>query len=691
MTHQIAPPALQPGEIDIGFDEDDRDSDPPTEVDGLITGAEGELDFSPDDLAHAQSLTKYSSKTIIGALVSRSVNIKLLDMRVPEEMWTTKNYGAYAAFVSTLGSSKMTERPLGKFEYDAMLELEDVPSNVLLATLVTARMPATKLLTDLTLAREVANIIGVSVSVAPGVSQFTIPGFAGMVCVSLEGVNKGRVVSGGEEFVRWHNSLYKSTFVYEKMSPLASDMAFALLALYSIKLDKVDLKITERPKQSKSGFVDIIGSLVAPIAARPKALKSHLIKAWSDPSNRPIMSAKYIIAFIECVLTRYLEGCSSSIRDEMKAVFSQARSEAAKRWLDLAAASQVYMKGVEAISLTDVKNVIVGLTPICGKVMSCLGSVRSFVEESRIVFRDDLDLIRKSDAMNMGSSAGAATSVPEKVSRAIMALRAISGVTRFPVVDAFGTGAANHMSVTVDAVSDNVTYFDRNIKFRPPLGQKFQERDVEALEPGSGKGKYIFDDTYNAPDENETGTSKFNATRKIDAIISAGYEGGFMKLYLGAGTEADCAFNVVPKTIQKIADAYDRFNLVPGGTLHSPEYFIVFSRGVRDNWAPPAMPESGYSYGGRDCDPSERAALVVRYIRNWISYRSTEIIRANIRLNFQIASGVVDHYALSSMSGFVRVDHIRLGGAVSLSSASVGEKDVKGGLGDDSLDFLEGN
>lgn len=670
-------------EMEINFDE----LDDTTEPQELMTAPDGGLDFSPDDLLAARSLQVYSVKSIICSLVARSVSVKYMDMTLPEETWPAKSYAAYCNFVGSMGSSRMTDRPLGVLVSSHVEELEQYHTNVLLASLLTEKTVVTRLVTDATLPAELAAIKGTIATQSPaGTVVMTVPGWGGEVHVSKAEDTRGRVISGGEEFCKWYNIIHKTALRYEKIIPVARDMAFAATVMFTLKMEKLELRVGDRPMTTKSGLPDVIGHLSRALEGRRKKMHLLLTKAWQNPANRPSMPSKDMRSFIECLFSRFVDGVTAVDRDGLYSVFDQVKADVDAQWLKLREIK--IFQDLSTITKSDVVDVVAG-RPVMGRVFANQGSIRAFVEESRNVFRDEADTVRKSDAYNLGSACGSSTSVPEKIQRCIDALNVLTGKTRYSGVDAFGTGAKNHWGPTIDRVAEDCKYYDRNGKYRPPLGEPFQERDIESIAPNSGVGRWVFDDTFNAPDNQETSViSKFNGIRKIRAIISAGYSGGFVKLYYGAGEDAMTLFKNVSPVVATLTAAYKKFYLIPGGTAHSPEYYVVFCRATSDGWAQAPMTPVGYTLDSVNVPAPKVEAAHALYIKNWFCYRAVEIIRANVIINVQLALGRASHIDSAAFTCVSPVEKIWMGGSVSPAVGNVVEATIDTSAAD--YDFLEG-
>jgi len=199
-------------------------------------------------------------------------------------------------------------------------------------------------------------------------------------------------------------------------------------------------------------------------------------------------------------------------------------------------------------------------------------------------------------------------------------------------VDAYGTGASNHWHHEVMSLGDDVTYYDINQAYVPRLsGAKFEQADVEKIEAGSGNGKIIVDDTFNAPDNDFV---RLSVSRKVASIINAGYDAGVIKMFYGSGEDGKFGLAVVPPSLTSLMEKHHVY-LCPGGSPHSPEYFAVFfSKDIYDVASFPALTTQqkwNYNLGG---------ASQEGYLRAWLVTKAMEVVKSNLELNYQVYTGV---------------------------------------------------
>jgi len=642
--------------------------------------------FSPDVVVEARTLAKYSVKTLIAEIVRRSANIPGLDFSRPESEWPAKAFAAYCAIVSTLGGKRMVDRALGILDVEDLPYLAEVHLEVIQAAITTEKTMALTVYSDLTLAREAAKMKGAEIVSGNGASVYIrVPGCDIPIEISATGDNRGRVVGGGEAFVRWHNLHHSTVYVYRPTSSVARGVAFSAFVLYDIKIDKGVLLMKDKARRKRTAFTDLVGEISNAMYSQRMNIRKLVENAWNDKSCHVNMGKNHFRDVLEVMLTTVFDSISGENREKVEGMVKRIQIDVDNQWRRIRENLYLFSGPSEDIDRKVVGAFAEGKKDVAGRSLGDMGSVRLFVEESRVVFRDDNDLMRKSDSVPAGFSVGEASSVPEKILRCISALRSISPVTgKFPHVHAFGTGAHNHMSAVVEEASHKVHYYDINKDYSPPNGGTFSQQNIETLETTSGRGKYVFDDTYTGPDGG-TGPSKFNATKKIESIIRADYDGGFMKLYYGAGSEATVRIGTLPPTLEKLMNHYERILLVPGGSVHTPEYFVVFSHAPDRLYAPAGIDDKGFKLGYVPSYVSLAIVAIKNYLLSWLAYRAVEIVRANLSLNVQVAVGYYGGYSVSTRTGFAGFPRIPLGGSNVIGVTAVKEREV----GDMDVSFLD--
>jgi hypothetical protein len=297
--------------------------------------------------------------------------------------------------------------------------------------------------------------------------------------------------------------------------------------------------------------------------------------------------------------------------------------------------------------------------------------------------------MRKSDALTSGSVCGSITSVPVKILTAISYLKSMLGEKddfKFPRVDAWGISSVNHWYHTVNDHAASVVWRDRDKNCNMPLGNEgFTVSDIEAIPVGSKDGWALFDDTYNAKAEG----MPMNADAKVKAILKSGYECGFLKLYYGSGSESNVRISSLIPYAEAFYDAYEQVAFAPGGSPHSPEYYLVFcrkrpppdARGIREMthlWDPPKRrgvepwPKPANKFldpipplegGGIDIgEHAKQKAVIMLYLRMWHMMYGFEMVRMNACINFDVLNCsriaivpnhvcVPEHQAMYRLSG----------------------------------------
>jgi len=420
--------------------------------------------FAPDIVVEARALAKYSVKTLIAEIVRRSANVPGMDFSRPESEWPSKAYAAYCAIVSTLGGKRMVDRALGLLDVDDLPYLANVHLEVIQAAITTEKTMALTVYSDLTLAREAAKMKGSEVVSGDGSSVFIrVPGCDIPIELSAVGDNRGRVIGGGEAFVRWHNLHHSTVYVYRVTSSVARCVAFSAFVLYDIKVDKGVLLMKDKAKRKRTAFTDLVGEISSSMFSQRMNIRKLVESAWNDKSCHVNMGKHHLRDIVEVMLTTLFDNISGENREKVESMASRIKADVDNQWRRVKENLYLFSGPAEEIDRKVVATFAEGKKDVAGRPLSDMGSVRLFVEESRVVFRDDNDLMRKSDSVPNGFAVGEVSSVPEKILRCVTALRSISPVVgKFPHVHAFGTGAHNHMSAVVENAAQKVHYYDIN-------------------------------------------------------------------------------------------------------------------------------------------------------------------------------------------------------------------------------------
>jgi len=221
------------------------------------------------------------------------------------------------------------------------------------------------------------------------------------------------------------------------------------------------------------------------------------------------------------------------------------------------------------------------------------------------------------------------------------------------------------------------------------------------IAPGSGIGKFVFDDTMVvSPKHTEKDTSAAVEMKKISAIIGAEYEGGFTKLYLGSSDDTANKISNLPRALAALTSAYERVTLSNGGGLHTPEYFVEFYGRKSlvspntDTWLPPTIiaRDGTRFYAPSDLEEKDYAkvsAAKLNYLHTWLSLKIYDVIRGNFFLSAQVRSGVLRFDSPESWVGthFAHFTSLSLGGSDTFNSQGIVSFELEGGA---SLDLGAG-
>jgi len=222
-------------------------------------------------------------------------------------------------------------------------------------------------------------------------------------------------------------------------------------------------------------------------------------------------------------------------------------------------------------------------------------------------------------------------------------------------VDAYGTGEHNYWyPVTQAVVKDKpITYYDSESKQPWQPGTSFVQRDIRALAPGEGSGRFLMDDTLPSVKITTKNGQRVvhDCAQKLQVILQAGFEGGIVKVYYGIEDQwTDHRHPLVcPKTIAPFFERYTAVRLVQGGGPHSQEYFLVYyGRQILHGDLPdakmPFMPvgKSLDTDGEiKEVSATERTVLVNNYTTSWYWAKVSDMVTANIDMNTQVLFGTM--------------------------------------------------
>lgn len=663
--------------LDLGDDFAPEDLKPPPPIQEYHE-MEGE-EFSPEVIVKAMGIKDVTPHTIIRAIYNKTAGKDAIGRKDYRQL-TLKEFVHHASVVSSLGSSRCLDSTMGDVQYDRLDELESYDVDVLKASLTKPMSAYTSMLTDGMLAQFVATLRGAVVKQTKLGSEITIPQYSGGVTVSNDGSTRGRVVSGGDEFIAWYNSVAKTKMAYQTISRDAVAHAYLISAACKVQFTDKSVAFADREKPPKSSIREFVKGVSSKLQPYLKPIKNFLSSSYANMANRPpIPRSGETLAYIEYLLHKKYQDVSPGSAKNIQALtdkINEVYEEEKARYIS--ELKEVFSLGlaVDPKSLMGIRSGKVRIAPI-DLSLATHGSVGNFVKESRSAVRAHNDLPRKSDSRGGAHAAGVASSVAAKITNAITMLSSIMDTRKYSA-DAYGTHTDNWWLRPVEDSVKDVTYYDKGANYAPKnSGAKFFVGDVETIAPGSGYGKLIFDDTLNVPDRFGSG-QPHNASevRKIQSIVSAGYEGGIIKLYYGAVDDSTNSIAKLPHAIDTVASKYHAVILTQGGGPHSPEYFIVFGgkKGANskyEKWLPPRLVVRGNTRYYEPRDPVEGIDVNKArndYLNTWISIKVYDIIRANMFLNLQVSGGIKCHTDIETwLDSPTNYGAIKMGGRVTIS------------------------
>lgn len=569
---------------------------------------------------------------------------------LPFSEWRVDLFLNFCAASGALGSTKGIKVPLGEGVYDPMSPTKDANIKALEQSLV---QPKTKLMTI-----ETDQTLLLFASSLPGaVLENFVLQVPGAPALKISPASpRYRILGGGQEFVNWYNAVYNGNLLYVHVSGLAR--AHTLFLLSSRNLTNVDPETGTltwaEVKHAKHPLVGFFKEGTMNLYAYLTAIEKYVGKAYANPETRPTMGWHDMVPFVEVCLTRAYSKVSPKTVTAMTDVVNKALVHARGRWEkivdDLPWLFSPGEKNGPMIppGRETIKAMATGGVCLPGQKtpLRSAGMILQFVTDSRFLIRDNIDMVRKSDSPGDSGSCASASSVPMKIATAIRALKGMTGLTSFPSVDAWGTHVSNHWENEVCSVAKEVMFRDKDRKMAPTSGVRFTDGNIEFMEDGVGKGKFLFDDTYNG-----TNNAEPDMGPKVRAVIRAHYEGGFMKMYYGAGIDKLGAVSSLPVSTELMMGAYERVWISDGGSPHSPEYFLVFShpRGEarKEQWrAPSQVLENGnaiFPYPTQNLVEGDATNWNHAILKMMLLTKAAEMLKSNVNINAQVASCVASY------------------------------------------------
>lgn len=634
---------------------DDDDEFTPTEPPPPETGLEypgGDDEFTPTVMAEAAKLDDVPAGAIIMEIVRRALAIDKSLTKIHE--WTTSELVSFGATIGSLKSSRMRSEFVGSPV--SKIKLGPYSLETLKARLVRAKITGVGLYTDSMLAAYAMNLKGaVLKEILGGNIAIVIPGCPVQLEIANRGEKRGRVTAGGLAFIEWHNGVYNSNFIYMEIGEDARIHARYARSVANIGFSGNRFTFVERPVPKKGEayferydkdhperhYTTKLGIFHAP-------LRNTIAKAFAEDDGRTTVGhSQHPLEFLEVILHNKYRKMGPKSYANVKALTLLLQQEYSKVGPALTNLfPKFFSEGFKVVPGHVNELLKGGVSLPDGSVAGSFGAVASFVEHSRAL-RAPADLMRKSDAYGMGVAGNGTASVVSKACIAIDAYKRMVGLSedkKVPNVDAFGTHACNHWEQVVIESSSNVVFYDKERKWIPSSGVPFQEANIEALGEGTKKGRILFDDTLGCDGDFDANDGrKYPIQGKLDSVVKAGYEGGFIKMYYGNASDSSSPVGKIPLYLESFHKAYPRQVFVQGGSPHSPEWFLVFAK---------SRPKVGYPQlvlqdGSKGFSPTLTAMEVgdlsliayEKYARQWLMWKCYDMIRANILLNVQVLFG----------------------------------------------------
>jgi hypothetical protein len=666
-------------EFDFGEDPDmatNARGDPSLALDPSL--AQPEFSFSPEDVQDAVNLADVPPGTRMLEAFRRTK----LGVYTPESFaewyahWTVAEFIRFCCDMTKYGGHTAVDSPMGDLTYTVIDKLVSASDKALRLSLVQDKNVVSVEFTDLTLPKVIYAMRGIRVG--PLVDKrvsIIVPEICEVV-IGTEGLEAGRVISGGHAFVESHNAAYKTHYSYTQSSPDARAHALLWCSLFTIsKRGDRNIEFTTLALPGNASMRKAYGEVGPDARSYIKDMSKLLQGVYANPQNRPHFGHKRENqrAYIEALLTKGHDRLNARGKVGVQRLTQLLAEGVQKRLVGfLAPFHPLSARPVFYEILSGHRASVPGVS----KPFKLLGDVLGFVASSRKFIRDEVDLSRKSDAWGQGPL-GSAVSVPLKTLRNIQSLFLIGGGDASLPVDAWGTDRMNWWHYAVLDSFPNAHFYDIDKAFIPPLGGKFDRADIDDIPSGSKTGMVILDDTFNAP-KNDPDSAQTDA--KVASVIGAGYQSGYLKMYLGSGTEGICQIGKAPPSLMHIVRNYSNVLLLPGDSPHSPEYFVCFSDPIVPGaseevyFSPPKLDESKRFLppGPQVKQPvGMRVPEYEKYVKTWITMKVRDMLVSNVRINAQVVGAAQISGRLDTWLVPPAVDSIRLAGSGATNSQAV--------------------
>jgi hypothetical protein len=635
-------------DLDFGPDEV-----PPVLDDDDVPADEDVPQFSAEELVLAESLRKYSPYSRSLAYLALQLNLTATKVMEPIATWPFPQLVRFATYLSTIGVPNAIVKETGVPILSEVQACCKSTVAVIKASLTLPKLSNKVPFTDYTLVETLMAKRGVTLYSDDGVCRLRVPGYDGDVRVTLTGNKKARILSGGMEFVNWHNELFGTNFAYKQISDESRYVSMFILSRYTLGINAAGGRyLVERDTTAKTAWVPAPKKLMAFVSPMVRLINKGIsdrtlistIGQKSDPRSHVEWALDGVIAQMSPASLVQLRNCVLAIKEY---------------WVEVQTSINLALAKVSPKVLNGGKYPFPNTKTICGT----FASVSDFVESHRQTFRAFNDLPHKSDAPGMGV-VGVAASVASKIQVAIAPLK---GIHKPKCIHAFGTHIQNWWSAEIDnAFPDTqLKYFDIDSANRPPIGY-FEVGDVSRLPPNSGKGMFIFDDTHpiiRAP--GVKGGNVPNYTEKLYSILGANYDGGVVKMRIGCSDDASNIVGTVPPIMMKFVEKYEVVYLSSGSGFHSQEYFMTFYGNGAGLWVPPSPVDKPPKFV-IDGTQAKNSELLRHYIRSWLVVRVCDLVKSNVVMSAQVIAGVVGETDWRPLTYVPPVTSLYLGGSAIL-------------------------
>jgi len=626
-------------------------------------------EFTVEERHRASEIKNESTANLICAFLEVTSGEKFSSYGPNINEWEAKAVMKFCALCHPFSPDGMRSGPFGSIDPDVVERLTGYDAGTLKAAILAERPPAQTSVTSRSLIPIIFMQKGIQVkegiwndgSKLYECAVLSIPGYDSptrtVVRIGTSGVHLGRVISGGEQYCEWYNFGKKTHLSYVPIHPHVRDLALLFHQRYQLVVSNGGKGITFKVRNPPGVKLRGIGVRIA-ISSFGTAMFKKLPALYAEAKNRPsyAIGTKSELDIIEWLMDIHYSRTLQTPEGlkEVGEFIKRVRKSVDDVWVAVRKEIAPIMKENMAESLLALCRGTL-ILPNTGMKAQFYKNVLDAVEASRTQERHHDVATEKVDGPGFSRAGGSHMTVPAKWENAIKALKHVLKNPKVESIDAVGVGRGCHWQAQLihNFPDAEVLYSDLVASYTTPISGKFIPRDAtdpESFPPESGRGKTLLSDVF--PGQ---GPKKASFGAMLDVYLSADYDNGVVKCYMGADADEATPLDgrTAPGFLARWTAKYDAVFLVPGGGPHSPEYFVVFGARRSDRvgyWEPPERilgvpnPIKPYPEGASpppkaaksevkpklpDIDRVAWSAKLSSYYAKWLAVKALDLVKMN--------------------------------------------------------------